>query len=162
LGAFLTPDFEQSMLLFAVSLLTLCFPTVVIGPITAFGYIKVVQSTNRWWLSGFSLFLIGAYLISFQMMVLSWGHAFPGPGFGAYITLPLVAVITGIILFISGRRTWQTVMTSKRERVGYAIGAILILAFQLSAQLWFGLLSPILLDEWTVCRWLLQSGLACW
>ncbi len=150
------------MLFVIATLITLCFPVVVIAPITALGYMRLIKSNNLWLLFPFAGILIFAYLISFQMIILGWGHAFPGPGFGAYTTLPYIAAITVIIGVAVGRKNWKTLSMSTQEKIGYSIGAIFVLAFQLSAQFWFRVITPFLLSEWAVCSWLTQIGLSCW
>jgi len=148
-------------MLFA-TLILLCFPVVVIAPITALGYMRLIKSRNLLLLFPFASLLIIAYLISFQMIILGWGHAFPGPGFGAYTTLPYIAAITVIIGIVVSRKYWKTVLLSRQEKIGYSVGAIFILAFQLSAQFFFHAIAPFLLSEWAVCSWLIEIGLSCW
>lgn len=144
------------------SLFVLLFPVLVIVPFLVTGYSFVIKTQSKWQMILYVLLVIFLYLLLFQLMNVSWGHSFPGPGYMVYTLLPYTGLITFGILALNGKNNWQVLSKVKWGRSQYTVGVIFLFVFQLFAQEWFRLINPFLISEFQMCQYTWRLGLTCW
>lgn len=140
----------------------LLFPVLVIVLFLVAGYSFVIKTQSKWQMPLYFLLVILLYLLLFQLMNVSWGRSFPGPGYVVYTMLPYVGLVTLGISVLNGKNNWQVLSKVTWGRGQYTMGVIFLFVFQLFAQEWFRLINPFLISEFQICQYIWRLGLACW
>ena len=130
-------------------------PLGINGPVASMLFHYIVQKKNFFLFLLFWTLLLVTSGIAGLLIITTWGHAWPGPGFLTVLATPISAVISVIILLQLRKQLWQILINDRQWRILYIVGIVIIP----SLQIFVAITSPTFVDS--VCRWLYPMGLGC-
>ena len=133
----------------------LVVPLFVTGPVAVIAYSKVINKNNYQNIFLFWLLLLVADILSSLLIIIFWGHSWPGPGFYVVLKMPISVFIALLISLWLGKQLWQTFASNRNRQIMYVVGVMAILSLQLLVSEF----SPL---YWSpVCGWLYLIGISC-
>jgi hypothetical protein len=130
-------------------------PLFITGPVAAVIFNFITKIRNYFVFLLFWFLLLVTNGIAGLLIITTFGHSWPGPGFFTVLATPISAIASLIILLRLRKKLWHNLINESRWRILYVIGIILIPSFQILVAI----ISPRFVDS--VCRWLYPMGLGC-
>ena len=132
----------------------LIVPVIFTGPGAAIYFYRTASTKSLDALVRFWFALPAISCLSALLIIINWGHSWPGSGFLAVLAAPIAAVISLVILIAKRTKYLQIVGNEPRWRLHYYTGIFLIPILQVVVAF----VSPRFVDPF--CRWY-PTGLLC-
>ena len=131
-------------------------PPIISGPIPAVVFaIIVVKAKLRWPLLVFWALMLAISLAAFATMACSFGHAFPGAGFFAFLLTPIAAIISLAILLMSTKAVRRRLGNNRQQQISHIVGIVGIPLLQLLMAAAFPLIRE------SLAYWMSRLGFRC-